>query len=149
MSTPTSSPSFDAPIDVNLHRSMRGLQWVFFLHVIPVALLPLAMPAGALLAIVAGAFAISWVYLRRHPALGFGKRAIVRIHWGADGKWLLTDAEGRKSEAQLLPSSYVHPKLIVLNFKLNTGAKRTRIIVGDEVVPETLRQLRARLLASG
>lgn len=146
---PTSSPSFDAPIDLKLHHSMRGLQWVFLLHVLPVALLPFALPPGALLAAACGAFAVSWLWLRRHPALGFGKRAIVKILWGADGKWLLTDAEGRKSEATLLPSSYVHARLIVLNFKLNSGTKRTRIIIGDEVVQEQLRHLRARLLAAG
>ncbi|HZP13043.1 MAG TPA: protein YgfX [Nevskiaceae bacterium] len=133
---------------MNLHRSMRGLQWVFILHIVPVALLPFALPPGGLLAALCGLFAVSWLYLRRHPALGFGRRAITRIHWGADGKWLLTDAEGRKSEATLLPSSYVHPKLIVLNFKLNSGSKRTRIILGDEVVEEPLRALRARLLAT-
>ena len=37
---------------------------------------------------------------------------------------------------------------MVLNFKLNTGAKRTRVILGDETDPELLRRLRARLLSS-
>ena len=145
---PTSLPSFDAPIDLNLHHSMRGWQWVLALHVVPIVLLMFTMPPGALLAVLAGAFGVSWLYLRRHPALGFGRRAIVKLLWSADGKWLVTDGEGRKSEAVLLPSSYVHPNLIVLNFRLNSGSKRTRIIFGDEVVQEQLRQLRARLLAT-
>jgi toxin CptA len=146
---PTSSPSFDAPIDLKLHRSMRGLQWVFALHIVPVALLPFALKPGPLLALLCGAFALSWLWLRRHPALGFGDRAIVRLLWATDGKWLLTDADDRKSEATLLPSSYLHERLLVLNFELNSGSKRTRLILGDEADPEQLRRLRARLLASG
>ena len=144
---PTSSPSFAATIDLKLRPSMRALQWVFALHVVPVALLPFAMAPGPWLAVVCGGFALSWLWLRRHPAFGFGNRAIVRLIWSADGKWLLEDAEQRKSEAALLPSTYVHERLIVLNFKLNTGVKRTSVIVGDEAAPELLRRLRARLLA--
>jgi toxin CptA len=143
---PTSSPSFDATIDLKLKPSMRGLQWIFILHIVPVALLPFALKTGPVLATTVALFALSWLWLRRHPAIGFGKRALKRILWNADGTWLLEDDEGRKSEAVLLPSTYVHPRLMVLNFKLNIGTKRTRVILGDEADPELLRRLRARLL---
>jgi toxin CptA len=107
------------------------------------------MKPGPLLAVAVGAFAVSWLWLRRHPALGFGQRALQRLLWNADGSWLVEDAEGRKSEAQLLGSTYVHPRLMVLNFKLNIGSRRTRLILGDEAEPELLRRLRARLLNQG
>ena len=142
-----SSPSFAATIDVKLKPSMRGLQWVFVLHIVPVALLPFALEPGPVLGVAVGAFALSWLWLRRHPALGFGKRALMRLVWNADGTWLVEDAEERKSSAQLLPSTYVHPRLIALNFKLGSGARRTRLILGDEADAEPLRRLRARLLS--
>ena len=142
-----SSPSFDATIDLKLKPSMRALQWIFALHVIPVALLPLAMNPSPTLVIIVGAFAVSWLWLRRHPAFGFGHRAIVRLLWNSDGTWLLEDAEGRKSQAALLPNSYVHARLMVLNFKLGTGMKRSRVLLGDEADVELLRRLRARLMS--
>lgn len=143
-----SSPSFEATIDLKLKPSMRGLQWIFVLHIIPVGVLPFAAKPGPQLAMLVGAFAISWLWLRRHPALGFGKRALKRLLWNADGSWLVEDHEGRRSEAQLLPSTYVRPRLMVLNFVLNSGGKRTRILLGDEADPEILRRLRARLLGA-
>src|ERR1041384_5814639 len=100
---PTSSPSFAATIDLTLRPSMRALQWIFVLHVVPVALLPFAMRPGPILAVICGGFARSWLWLRRHPAFGFGKRAIVHVVWGADRKWLLGDAGGRQSAAEPLP----------------------------------------------
>ena len=143
---PTSSPSFDATIDLKLKPSMRGLQWTFILHIVPVALLPFALEPGPVLGVTVGAFAVSWLWLRRHPALGFGQRALQHLIWNADGTWIVEDAENRKSSAQLLPSTYVHPRLIALNFLLGTGQKRTRLILGDEADAELLRRLRARLL---
>ena len=144
-----SSPSFDATIDLKLRPSMRALQWIFFLHVVPVAVLPFALGPGPVLAVIVGGFALSWLWLRRHPAFGFGKRALRQLLWKADGSWLLQDAEGRKSEGHLLPSTYVHPQLIVLNFRMGAGNRRTRVILGDEAAPELLRRLRARLLDQG
>ncbi len=146
---PTSSPSFDSTIDCKLAPSMRGLQWVFALHVIPVALLPFAMSPGPALAVAVGAFGVSWLWLRRHPALGFGKRALRRLQWSADGSWMVEDGEGRKSEAQLLGSSCVHPRLMVLDFKLSSGRRQSRVLLGDEAEPELLRRVRARLLDQG
>jgi toxin CptA len=141
-----SSPSFDATIDLKLKPSMRGLQWVFVLHILPVGILPLAIKPGPVLAAVVGAFALSWLYLRRHPAIGFGPRGLKRLVWNADGTWLVEDNEGRKSQAALLPTTYVHPRLMVLNLSLNSGGRRTRMILGDEAPPEILGRLRARLL---
>ena len=141
-----SSPSFDATIDLALRPSMRALQWLFVLHVVPVALLPFAMRPGTPLMLLVGAFGLSWLWLRRHPAFGFGKRALQRLTWQADGSWLVQDAEGRKAEAELLSSSYVHTRMLVLNFQLKSGGRRTRVLLGDELEPDLLRRLRARLL---
>jgi hypothetical protein len=51
-------------------------------------------------------------------------------------------------EAELLGSSVVQSWIIVLNFRLRNGRKQARVLLGDELEPEALRRLRARLLAS-
>jgi toxin CptA len=141
-----SSPSFGATIDLALRPSLRALRWIFFAHVVVLALLPFAIQPGRPMLLLAAALAVSWLWLRRHPALGFGPRALTRITWHAGGDWSLQDAVGQKSDAELLGSSYVHPQLLVLNFRLRDQQRRTRVLLGDECESEQLRRLRARLL---
>lgn len=142
-----SSGSFAATIDLALAPSLRAFRWIFVVHVALVALLPLTMEPGMAMAALAAAFAVSWFWLRRHPAFGFGKKAIVRIIWHTEGGWNLQDAAGVRSDAELLGNSYVHPRLLVLNFRLRQGGKRTRVLTGDEADADGLRRLRARLSA--
>ena len=142
-----SSPSFADTVDLTLRPSLRGLQVLFVLHALPVAALPFTMASGAPLMLLLAAFALSWVWLRRNPALGFGPRALVRLVWHADGHWTVYNREGRQADAELLASSYRQPALMVLNFKLANATRRTRVLIGDEADPESMRRLRARLSA--
>jgi toxin CptA len=143
-----SSNSFDATVDLAPQPSLRAFRWIFVLHVLPLALLPFAMEPGTPMLLLVAVFAASWVWLRRHPALGFGSRGLSRLTWHADGSWSVEEASGRRADAELLGNSLVHPWLIVLNFKLAQGGRRTRILLGDELNAESLRRLRVRLGAS-
>jgi len=140
-----SSSSFADTIDLQLRPSLRALKLLFALHLVPVGLLPFAMQPGQPMIVLAAAFAVSWLWLRRHPVFGFGPRALVRVTWQADGSWALREQSGLSSAAELLGNSYLHPKLLVLNFKLKDGARRSRAILGDEATPAQLQRLRARL----
>jgi toxin CptA len=72
---------------------------------------------------------------------------LTRLIAHAEGdSWTVEDGCGARSEAQLLGGSFVHPLLIVLNFRLADGSRRSRALLGDETNPERLRRLRARLL---
>lgn len=127
---------------------MGALKWVFALHVLPLVLIPFVVPEGpVLLALVAG-FGASWFWVRRHPALGFGPRALVRMVWHPDNHWTVYNAGGHHADVELMRGSYVHPRLLVLNFRLPSGKRRTRILLGDELSPDLLRRLRARLSTS-
>lgn len=139
-----SSSSFDATIDLLLRPSLRALKILFLLHLVPLAALPFAMPSGIPMLLLAGALLASWLYLRRHPAFGFGPRALSRLTWHADGRWTV-HAGGAAKDAQLLGSSHVHSLLIVLRFREQDGPVRTRALLGDETAPELLQRLRARL----
>lgn len=143
-----SSASFASTVDLALQPSYRGLRVLFLLHVVALALLPLAL-SGWPLALLAAAFAGSWLWLRRHPALGFGRRPITRAVWLAEGPWTLYRPGAAPASAELLGSSYVHPRLLVLNFRLQDGAHQSRVLLGDEAPADLLQRLRARLNATG
>ena len=143
-----------ATVDLRLRPSLGALRVIFVIHAGCLALLPFAMQPGAPLLVLVAAFAASWFWLRRHPALGFGPRAITRIVWHADGTWTLHfdqwHGEARGGQAELLPNSLTHAWLLVLNFRAEKSGKRyTRVIAGGEADAEPLRRLRARLSLPG
>lgn len=153
--------SYDSTIDLTPRPSMRALMAIFILHVAVAALLLVAMPTGGPMAVLAGLVGLSWLRLRRHPALGFGPRALVRLTWHGEGAWTVHDSSGASHEAELQGNSLIHSSLLVLNFRLtprsglradpaavggaNFKERRTRILMGDELDAELMRQLRARL----
>ncbi|MBI2383204.1 MAG: hypothetical protein HYV18_03945 [Gammaproteobacteria bacterium] len=140
-----SSSSFAATLELAPKASVRALIVLFWVHVAVVALALFAMQPGAAMAGLVLAVGASWLALRRHPALGFGPRALVRLIWHAQGGWTLHDAAGRRFDADLLGHSHRHRRLIVLDFRLRDGTRRTRLLLGDELDAEMLRRLRARL----
>jgi toxin CptA len=117
---------------------------LFWIHAAMLALAMLAL-TGVPLAGVAACVAASWVWSRRHPAFGYGPRALARLTWHAGGGWTLRDAGGTQLEAELLGSSLVHDALLVLVFRRADGARRSLALFGDELDGESLRRLRARL----
>ena len=140
-----SSPAFDATIELAPRPSVRALTLLFWLHVAILALLLVAVRPGPGMAALAAIVALSWVMTRRHPVFGFGPNALSRLTWHAGGQWSVHDTRGARWDAELLGSSLVHDRLLVLNFRLQDGARRTRALLGDEPDAELLRRLRARL----
>ncbi|MFP5304752.1 MAG: hypothetical protein ACLGI7_02875, partial [Gammaproteobacteria bacterium] len=80
---------------------MRALRAAFVLHLICLALLLAAQPPWPLMLALAAGFGGSWLWLRRHPALGFGPRAPTRLVWHAEGGWTLHRADGAALDAEL------------------------------------------------
>ncbi len=142
---------FGMTVDLRLKPSMRALRLIFILHIVCLGLLPFAMQPGPPMMVLLAAIGLSWLYVRRHAALGFAPRSINRIIWHVDGEWTLHPERGTPVDAELLPGSLVHAWLLILRFRLKPdGAVATRLILGDEAEPESLRRLRARLsVASG
>lgn len=141
-----SSSSFASTVDLSLRSSARAHQILFWLHVLPLVLLGFGGAPGAAQVGIAFGIALSWIWLRRHPAFGHGPKAITRVTWHAEGNWTLHFGE-RSFDAELLGNSYVNASLSILNFRV--GKRRyTRALLGDETTPEALRRLRARLAAT-
>lgn len=160
MSSSNSASIADPALDLQPKYSVLAFKLMFLLHVGPVLLLPFAMQQGPAMLAILGLFMLSWLMLRRHAVFGYGPKALTRLVWhpeagipqqdsqsSAVGHWTLHDSHG-SYEAELLPSTYVHPRLLVLNFKLKNGQRRTRALLGDELDVDSLRRLRARLLVA-
>ena len=74
-----------------------------------------------------------------------GRRAVVALNRHADGTWQLRLADGALHQAHLLPDSYLHPELQVLNFRLDNGKRRSVVLMRDSADAISLRRLRAGL----
>jgi toxin CptA len=144
-----SSAGFNTSLDLILRPSVRAVIVLSVLHVAGIALAVLSGPpkwAGLLMALL---FLASWFRLRRHPVFGYGPKALKHlIRHAEDGRWTVESRSGGREDAELLGSSVVQSWIIVLNFRLKDGARRSRAVLGDELDADSLRRLRARLLAS-
>jgi toxin CptA len=142
---PSSSNSFASTVDLSLRPSIRALRWLFGLHALLLALLmATGLPAAPMLVLLV-AVAGSWLWLRRHPVLGFGPKAITRLIWHADDSWTAEHANGMRTEGELAADSIVHPSLLLLRLRTPDRRSVSRLILGDEMDAESLRRLRARL----
>lgn len=140
-----SSPGFADTLELAPRPSVRALALLFAVHAVTLVLLACALGFGRWLALGGVAVALSWLRLRRHPVFGYGPRALTRLTWHAAGGWTLRDGGGREWTAELRGNSLVLPWLLVLNFTLHGAGRRTRTLLGDEIEPDLLRRLRARL----
>ncbi|NJN46177.1 MAG: hypothetical protein HC808_06530 [Candidatus Competibacteraceae bacterium] len=75
-------------------------------------------------------------------------RFISRIQRTADGQWLVCHADGREYAARLI-GSYVHPQLVVLNFRFGRWNQRSAIVPPDSAPYEQIRRLRVYLRTTG
>jgi toxin CptA len=144
---PTSSSSSGPIVELRLQPSQRLLRAAVLLHAGCLILLLLAEPPTVPMLGLAFAIGASWLWVRRHPALGFGAGAIDRMLVHADGSWTLQAGNGEPFEAQLLDETVVRGPLLVLRLRAADGRVHTRALAGDEAPPEMLRRLRARLMS--
>jgi len=141
-----SSSGFSTSLDLSPRPSVRAVAWVSALHMAAIALVVLSTPPKWVGLGMALLFLLSWFSLRRHPAFGYGPRALTHLIWHAEGGWTVESARGGREDAELLGGSVVQSWIMVLNFRLKQGGKRTRVLVGDELDADPMRRLRARLL---
>lgn len=134
-----------AALDLALRPSARAHHLMFWLHVLPLGLLPMAMESGPWMIGVASLIGLSWVSVRRHAAFGYGPHAIVRISVDPESRWSIVNVHGKRLEAELLGDGVAWSWLLILNFRDVDGRRRTRVLLGDETTAEGLRRLRARL----
>ena len=100
---------------------------------------------GALLLIIV----ICLIYSIRTHVQRCGWTGLKLVDYDAVGGWTLYRDEGVVENGTLHPSSFVHPRLVVLNFRINRFGCCSMVLTPDAVDHTTLRRLRARLRING
>lgn len=98
---------------------------------------PLWMMCGALLVLL-----LSCVLTFKQRIRLRSHKAIVGLNRFADGAWQLRLTNGAIHQANLLPDSYLHPELLVLNFRQDSGKRCSVVLLRDSADSSSLRRLR-------
>lgn len=151
-----SSPKYASPLRFNIIPSRILLILIGGLHAGAVLLLiPLTLPVvakllfAAIIAVGLFVFLSQSAWLSSNISLLDCWPTFVDAVWDENDQWLLRDKRHQTHRAQLLPTSYVHARLVVINLRLQDMAwynrYRTIILLHDNIDSETFRRLRVRL----
>ncbi|MCF6337787.1 MAG: hypothetical protein L3J84_07515 [Gammaproteobacteria bacterium] len=89
------------------------------------------------------------IAIRKQPGR-IGEGGVQILTWQTDDEWVLETADGTQIKASLHESTYVHPWLVVLNFRReNQRSLLTFTLAPDALDKETFRELRVRLKVAG
>jgi hypothetical protein len=131
-----------------LHIKLRPSRWLalalLFVHGGALGLLPAVVLPPWVALVLACAVLGSMMHSLNTYALLRSKRSVVHVIWEEEGHWTLLQGDGTAHAAELSPAAYVHPQVVILNFR-SEGGRRSVIMLRDSVDPTTLRRLRARL----
>jgi toxin CptA len=129
-------------------RILIGLLTVGHLGAIAV-LLPLDFPLIVKL-LIAVVLLVSLVVAWRKQPGKVGEGGVQTLTWKADGDWLLETVDGESLNATLHESTYVHPWLVVLNFRQEgKHGLLSFVLAPDALDRELFRELRVRLKVAG
>ena len=132
-----------AALNIQLRRSRILLISGSAVHVLSgiaaiVSSLPWWVKAGFIAGIV---LSLAWFgYCYSYPQ---GRRFIARIEL-LDGRWRLETGEGGMHRGQLI-GGYAHLLIVILNFQLADGGRRSLTLLPDSADPDDLRRLRVWL----
>lgn len=133
-------------LDFKPRASRLLARFLFAVHALATVVVLLWVPGRFAVAALLALVAVSFFANYRQHVLHRGRRAPRRIVCQGDGQWQLQDKHGEMLPARLLPSSYLHPKLVILNFALEQSpCRRNLVLCPDSLDAQTLRQLRAKL----
>jgi toxin CptA len=141
-----SAADLTGSLDFKPRASRLLARFLVGVHALAVLAVLLWVPGRGLVAALLALVALSFTRNYRRHILHRGRRAPRRVICQGDGRWLLQDHRGEMQPARLLPSSYLHPRLVILNFALEQRPRRRNLVLcPDSLDAQTLRQLRVRL----
>jgi len=141
-----SSNTYAAPLALEISPSVPFALVLAGAHGGAVAVLVMLPLPEELIAVLTVLVAVHAVYAIRRHALLRAAKSVVRVLWDAQDEWRLTRRDGSTFYARLLPGSYLHPLLTVLNFKVSNWHRTSVVILSTRVDAEGFRQLRVRML---
>lgn len=139
-----SSNEYAAPLTLNLRPSGLAAGIVSFVHLGALCSI-LFIPLFALFKIILSILVLAslwgvyrWVLLKTSAS-------IKQIVWGTDNNWILIQKNGEKRAAKLLPSTYVHAWMTILNFNAECFRSCSVVLLPGAIDPHEWRRLRVRL----
>ncbi len=135
----------EAPLNLELRpsRVLAGLiTGVCGASILVMFLLPVPLWLKVLIAL---SVAVAGYRCVNQEAWRKGKGATTRLVWQSNDQWALVTIGNISCQARLVGDAFVHHYLVVLNFVLADGRKRSIVVVAGVVDGDTFRRLRARL----
>ena len=132
-----------AALNIELRRSRILLISGSAVHVLSgIAAIVSSLPWGGKAGFIAGiVLSLAWFgYCYGYPQ---GRRFIARIEL-LDGRWRLETGDGGVHRGQLI-GGYAHLLIVILNFQLEDGRRRSLTLLPDSVDSDDLRRLRVWL----
>lgn len=131
-------------MQLDLHPSKYFLTIILFAHAAAMLII-LSLPiAWWAMIIIAALLAASFVHMvKKHISRQF-PGAIIAV-WLESQNWILLTRKGEKLIATLLPDSTSSSLAVVLNFKLESGKRKSVIVFCDSITKANFRQLRKYL----
>lgn len=140
-----SSSALDAALELRPKPSRQLLTALASMHVLAAVAVLWLLPGIVLPCVLLVLIVLSAAYCRQRYWLGQGKQAIRAALWSAQGLWVLEHNNAQRHRARLLPGSYLHPRLVILQFALLRGGRRYLLLLPDSLDFDTFRRLRLRL----
>jgi len=140
-----SSKKYGQSLHLEPHSSRHLAMALFFLHGLALVVAANLTVPGWLSIILSVAILANFYTTFTVHVLGRGKQAILSMVWDDDGDWKLINGQREELSAQLLPNSYVHTQLIVLNFIIEHSGRRTAILLRDSLDNKSFRDLLVRM----
>jgi toxin CptA len=141
-----SSNGSDSTLHIRLRPSRVLALVLLFMHGGAMAVM---VPAGLspwLTLLISAGIVTSLVHTLKAHALLRARNAVVQLVWDAEGEWTLLTAAGQSFKARLLPTTYLHPHVVILNFRRDhRWGSRAVVVLPDAVDADTFRRLRVRL----
>ena len=151
-----SSEKYASPLRFQVAPSRILICSVIALHVSATGILAFTDIPWAVFLLFTCAIVFSlWLFLMVNgivPAVDFIERRLPQMRsvvWENNNNWTLTTTKGAELQAKLLPTSFVHPLLTIVNLKLTHkpwySGYRSLILMKDNLDAEIFRRLRVRL----
>ena len=134
------------PLTLELRVSHRWCGVLIVAHLVAFIIV-LALPPLAptwLQLILALFVCFSALFYLRRDGLHRAANSITYLVWDAEGLWHVHFRNGLIHTAQLHHDTIVWPDVIFLALRLETGRRRTLVLLSDSAAAEPLRQLRVR-----
>jgi len=141
---------FNRVLHLKVHGSKTFGLILLLMHLAALVSVAVVMPnTHAVLFLLIPIIIFSLYYYFRKYVILTDARSVVGISQSTDGEWLLQFHDQSEAAVELCDDSYLHPALVILNFKLTHGHRRISLpVFVDSLVDDEHRQLRCRLRLS-